>query len=115
LRRSNRVPQTPIRLQDYVTYKVRYPIENFISYENITPEYKVFLASIENQKEHNNFEEAVNQLIWCEAMKEELDALKKIIHEKLCNYHKGRNPYGVSGCISLNIIVMGPWKDTKRD
>jgi hypothetical protein len=77
LRKSNRVPQTPIRLQDYVTYKVRYPIENFISYDNVTPEYKVFLASIENQKEPNNFEEAVNQLIWCEAMREQLDALEK--------------------------------------
>jgi hypothetical protein len=63
LRRSNRVPQTPIRLQDYVTYKVRYLIENFISYDNVTPEYKVFLASIKNQKEPNNFGEAIKQPI----------------------------------------------------
>jgi hypothetical protein len=69
--------QIPIRLQYYVTYKVRYLIENFISYDNVTPEYKVFLASIENQKEPNNFEEAVNQSIWCKAMRKELDALEK--------------------------------------
>jgi hypothetical protein len=54
--------------------------------------------------------------MWCEAMREELDALeKKIIHENLCNYHKGRNSQGVSECINLNIIVMEPWKDTKQD
>jgi len=94
LRRSNRVPQTPIRLQDYVTYKVRYPIENFISYKNITPEYKVFLASIENQKEPNNFEEAVNQPIWCEAMKEELDALEKNNTWKIMQLPQGKKPVG---------------------
>jgi hypothetical protein len=85
------VSQTPIRLQDYVTYKVRYPIKIFISNDNVTLEYKVFIASIENQKEPNNFKEAVNQPIWCETMREELDALEKIIYKKLCNYHKGKN------------------------
>jgi hypothetical protein len=71
------VLQTPMRLQNYVTYKVQYPIKFFISYDNVTPEYKVFLASIENQKEPNNFEEMVNQPVWCKTMREELDALEK--------------------------------------
>jgi hypothetical protein len=77
LRRSNRTPQAPIRLQDYVTYKVQYLIDNFISHDNITPEYKLFLTSIENQREPNSFENAINQLIWCKSIKEELDALEK--------------------------------------
>jgi Reverse transcriptase (RNA-dependent DNA polymerase) len=77
LRRSTRVPQTSTRLHDFVTYKVQYPIQNFISYDNITPEYKVFLTSIEEQKEPNNYHEAITKPVWCKAMKEELDALEK--------------------------------------
>jgi hypothetical protein len=43
LRRSTRVPQRSTRLRDYTTYKVRYPIQNYISYDNITCEYKKLL------------------------------------------------------------------------
>jgi hypothetical protein len=94
LQRSNRVPQTPIRLQNYATYKIRYSIENFISYDNVTPEYKVFLASIENHKELNNFEETVNQPIWCEAMREELDALEKNNTWKIMQLPQGKKFVG---------------------
>jgi hypothetical protein len=34
--RSTRALQPSTRLQDYVTYSVKYPIENYISYENIS-------------------------------------------------------------------------------
>jgi hypothetical protein len=78
LRRSARISQPSTRLRDFLSHKVSYPIENFISYENITREYKTYLISIESQKEPNNFEEAIGQPIWCRAMKEELNALEKI-------------------------------------
>jgi hypothetical protein len=47
LRRSNRIPQASTRLRDFITYKIQYPIQDFISYENITPKYNAFLTSIE--------------------------------------------------------------------
>jgi hypothetical protein len=64
-------------LRDFVSHKVSYPIENFISYENITREYKTYLISIGSQKESNNFKEAIGQPIWCKTIKEELNALEK--------------------------------------
>jgi hypothetical protein len=35
LRRSTLMPQTSTRLYDFITYKVQYSIQNFISYDNI--------------------------------------------------------------------------------
>jgi hypothetical protein len=72
------VPQTSTRLHDFVTYKVQYPIQNFISYDNITLEYKAFLTSIEKQKEPNNYQETITNPVWYKAMQEELKALEKI-------------------------------------
>jgi hypothetical protein len=77
LRRSTRISQPSTRLRDFVSHKVSYPIENFISYENITREYKTNLISIGSQKESNNFKEAIGQPIWCKTIKEELNALEK--------------------------------------
>jgi hypothetical protein len=39
LGRSTRVPQISTRLHNFVTYKVQYPIQNFLSYDNIAPRY----------------------------------------------------------------------------
>jgi hypothetical protein len=79
-------------LRDFVSHKVSYPIENFISYENITKEYKIYLISIESKKEPNNFEEAIGQPIWCRAMKEYLNVLEKNKTWKLIPLLSGKNP-----------------------
>jgi hypothetical protein len=76
-RRSTRTIQPSMRLRDFVTYEVQYPIQNFISYDNITSEYKAYLTTISNGKEPNNYQEAINNPVWCNAMKEELKALEK--------------------------------------
>jgi hypothetical protein len=39
LRRSNRQTRPPIRLRDYVSHKMMYPIQNFISYNKVSPQY----------------------------------------------------------------------------
>jgi hypothetical protein len=51
LQRSTRVPQRSTRLRDYTTYKVRYTIQDYISYDNVTCEYKSFLTSISKELE----------------------------------------------------------------
>jgi hypothetical protein len=56
VRRSTRPTQPSTRLRDYVTHKVRYPIENFISYKNISKEHHAFLSSISKMEEPRNFE-----------------------------------------------------------
>jgi hypothetical protein len=55
LRRSTRVPQRSTRLRDYTTYKVCYHIQDYISYDNITDEYKRFLTSISKELEPTTY------------------------------------------------------------
>jgi hypothetical protein len=58
-RRSARTTHPSTRLRDYITYKVQYLIQNFLSCQNITPEYKVFLTAISKEIEPNNYQEAI--------------------------------------------------------
>jgi hypothetical protein len=76
LRRLTRVSQPLTKMRDYVIYKVKYAIKNFIFYKNFIKEYRTYLTLIENN-EPNIFEEAIHQKIWHKAMKKELQALEK--------------------------------------
>jgi hypothetical protein len=78
VRRSSRIPQPSTRLKDFITYKVQYPINNFIFYHNISPNHISFLTSISKEHEPYTYHEAIDIPIWCKTMKEELDALEKI-------------------------------------
>jgi hypothetical protein len=91
-RRSTRAPQPSTRLRDFVTYEVQYHIQNFISYEKITPEYKAFLSSISKETEPNSYQDAITNPIWCKTMNKELKALEKMGLGKLYNYPKERKP-----------------------
>jgi hypothetical protein len=46
VRRSIRETQPPIRLRDYVSHQVMYPIQDFLSYNNISTEYQAYLSQI---------------------------------------------------------------------
>jgi Integrase core domain/GAG-pre-integrase domain len=81
-KRSSRIPQPSTRLRDFVTYKVQYSIQDFISYTNISPKHTSFLTSITKVQELNTYQQAITCPIWtcpiwCKAMREELDALEK--------------------------------------
>jgi hypothetical protein len=58
-RRWARTPHHLTRLCDYVTYKVQYPIQLFLSYRNVTPEYKVLLIAISKEIESDNYQEVI--------------------------------------------------------
>jgi hypothetical protein len=76
-RQSSRIPQPSTRLRNFVTYKIQYPIQDFISYTNISSKHTSFLTSITKAQEPNTYQEAITCPIWCKAMREELDALEK--------------------------------------
>jgi hypothetical protein len=113
-RRSTRTSQSSTRLRDFVTYKVTHPIEKFISYENITREYKTYLTSIENKNEPNFFEEAIDQPIWCKAMREELNAVERNETWELVPLPIGKKPWDANGYIKLNTIAMVPLNGIKQ-
>jgi hypothetical protein len=76
LRRSTREIQASTRLRDFITYKVSYPIQDYISYENISTNYKTFLTTISKGVEPH-YQEAMQDPKWCKVMQEELNALEK--------------------------------------
>jgi hypothetical protein len=43
IRRSSRQTQPSTRLKDFISYSVQYPIQDYISYENISNEHYIFL------------------------------------------------------------------------
>jgi hypothetical protein len=45
-------------LKDFVTYTVKYPIEEYVTYNNISKEHYAFVNVISTTKEPNTFEEA---------------------------------------------------------
>jgi hypothetical protein len=46
IRRSSRQTRPSSRLKDFVTYSVQYPIQDYISYDNITNDHYVFLNAL---------------------------------------------------------------------
>jgi hypothetical protein len=77
MRRSSRIPQPSTRFKDFITYKVQNPIQNYISYNNISSQHISFLTSICKEQEPYTYLEAIKNLVWCKAMREKLNALEK--------------------------------------
>jgi Reverse transcriptase (RNA-dependent DNA polymerase) len=78
VRRSSRTVRPSVRLQDFITYHTsQYPIQKFIRYDKLSPNYCTFLAEIDKNTKPNNFEEARKQSQWIKAMNEELEALNR--------------------------------------
>jgi hypothetical protein len=77
IRRSTRQTRQPIQLRDYVSHQVMYPIQNYISYKKVTPEYRAYLGNIAHQTEPSTWAEAKEHPVWQKAMNEELQALEK--------------------------------------
>jgi hypothetical protein len=49
LRRSTWETQPSTRLREFLSYKVQYPIQDFITYENISINHKAYLTSISKE------------------------------------------------------------------
>ncbi|KAJ0518591.1 putative RNA-directed DNA polymerase [Helianthus annuus] len=54
-----------------------HPLSNFVSYENFSKSHKAFLAAITSSSEPRNFNQAIQDERWKEAMKKEIRALEE--------------------------------------
>jgi hypothetical protein len=63
------------RLQEYVTHTVKHPISKVLSYDKLFPDHRAFLTSISEEHKPQSFQEAQSQVVWQQAMTEELSAL----------------------------------------
>ncbi|KAB2617910.1 hypothetical protein D8674_013779 [Pyrus ussuriensis x Pyrus communis] len=70
----------PARLQDFVTYKPRHPLSNYVSYHKLSPKHTAFLS---NQSP-----------VWQQAMQDELQALDQHKTWSIETLHKGKKTVG---------------------
>jgi transposase InsO family protein len=93
-RRSTRQTQPPTKLKDFVTYTVQYPIQDYISYSNITNDHYAYLNALSQTEEPKNYEMAKLDLRWHKAMNEELHALEKNQTWEICELPKNKKIVG---------------------
>jgi len=82
-RRSTRNKRVPAYLQDFETNIVnnnnvstKYPVESFINYNFMSPNFKHTIKSISMNAEPQTYEEASKNPCWVQAMQEELATLE---------------------------------------
>ena len=86
LRRSTRLTQRPAFLRDYHTAftsigtvpspGIRYPLSNFLSYDNLSSFYCRFVFSISSFTEPTSYKEASHHDCWLKVMQEEISSLE---------------------------------------
>lgn len=95
LRRSSRESKTPIRFNDYVMHsKVRYGIEKYVSYASLSRTNMCFASTLNKSVEPKNYEEAVKNPNWSEAMNNEIEALNRNNTWTECELPVGRHAIG---------------------
>jgi hypothetical protein len=94
LRRSSRTTQQSTRLNDFITYSVKYPIEEQVRYNKISKNFRTFLTCIEKPSEPISFEEASKSEIWVKAMREEINAMNKNHTWDIVPLPIGKKPVG---------------------
>ena len=83
-RKSARTRKLPSYLTDYHTSLshphannvTKYPIQNYVSTSNLSPAYRVLVASVSSHFEPETYDEAQKHECWQEAMKAEIKALE---------------------------------------
>lgn len=88
-------PNLPIALKKEVARKtlskgnLEHDISNYVTYEALSPSFRAFVASLQAVIVPKDWKEARQDPKWCEAMREELEALRKNKTWELANL-----PYG---------------------
>ncbi|XP_070036482.1 uncharacterized mitochondrial protein AtMg00820-like [Nicotiana tomentosiformis] len=79
IRKSTRESREPIWMKDYIAHgktSSKYPIAKCLSYERTTTTYHPYLANFSSLVEPWNFRQAVKDVIWIKAMKQEVKVLE---------------------------------------
>ena len=79
----------------------QHPISNFVSYEGLSPTFRVFATTMTNVQIPNNIQEALNQPKWKVAIMEEIQALEKNRTWEISELPKGKNPVGCKWIVTV--------------
>ncbi|KAM2954379.1 hypothetical protein FF1_032665 [Malus domestica] len=93
-RNPPRIRKPPARLQDYVTYASRHPINECISFSKFSTSHAAFLSEIDKHYEPRSFQEASLLPQWNQAMKEEIRALEENCTWSLVQLPSGKKAVG---------------------
>lgn len=77
-RQSTTLSHSPIWMKDYVTQVSKshpYSQSNYVSYDNVSSQYRVYLSVFSTEVEPKSYEEAVKDKRWVYAMQKEVQAL----------------------------------------
>nr|GEU62915.1 ribonuclease H-like domain-containing protein [Tanacetum cinerariifolium] len=78
VRRSERTSKFPSKYNEFIVEsKVKYGLENFVSYVNLSSQNKCFSTELNKSFETKNFHEATKDPHWIEAMNNKMNALYK--------------------------------------
>ena len=115
-RRSERSSVFPNKYNDFVVdSKVKYGLENFVSYANLSSENFCFVTKLNKLSEPKNHLEASKSEHWKEAMNTEMKALYENDTLRSLNYLVIERPLGLNGCLRLNISLVVTLIDLKLD
>ncbi|GJY04599.1 ribonuclease H-like domain-containing protein [Tanacetum coccineum] len=95
IRRSERTSVFPNKYNDFVIdSKVKYGLENYVSYVNLSTENKCFATELNKSLEPKSFYEASKDQHWIEAMNNEMDALYRNDTWEIVELPMGRKAIG---------------------
>ncbi|GKE00690.1 putative RNA-directed DNA polymerase, partial [Tanacetum coccineum] len=95
VRRSERTSVFPNKYKDFVVEsKVKYGLENYVSYVNLSTENKCFTTELNKSLEPKSFYEASKDQHWIEAMNNEMDASYRNDTWEVVEFPVGRKAIG---------------------
>ena len=108
--RPSRARAPPSYLKDYhcnltqsvkPDSKVKYPLSDVLSYDQLSDSYKQYICAISTQDEPTSYKEAIKYPEWIQAMNEELQALELNNTWQVVTLPKDRKPLGCKWVFKL--------------
>ncbi|KAA0035768.1 reverse transcriptase [Cucumis melo var. makuwa] len=93
--------ETEVRTETSNMKLNRHSISNYGSYENLSPQFRAFTASLDSTTIPKNIHIALECLEWKNAVMEEMKALEKNNIWKICALPKGHKPLGCKWVFTL--------------
>nr|KYP48259.1 Retrovirus-related Pol polyprotein from transposon TNT 1-94 [Cajanus cajan] len=107
-RKSSRQTHKPGYLDAYdCSNAILYPIHDYITYNNLSAEFKHFIGQVSNTYEPIFYHQAVNYLEWRQAMSEELQALEANDTWTLAKLPKGKRCIGCKWVYRVKYLPDG--------
>ncbi|KAL0534935.1 hypothetical protein IC582_029239 [Cucumis melo] len=104
----------PIALKKGTRSCTKHPICNYVSYDNLSPQFRAFTASLDSTIIPKNIYTAPECPEWKNVVMEEMKALEKNRTWEICALPKGQKLLDANGCSLLNTKQMVRLIDTRQ-